>query len=825
MPYTPSSTLTVPATGGYTPSTTLVVDGGAFETYTLTGAISLTVYDTYTLSGSVDITKYSTYSLGGDIQVNVEDKFHLTGVIELNVISSSETYSLSGNIAINVELPFINYALSGAIALSKYAEYALSSAIHINKIVPVTTLSLGVILRIQKYEVFNLSRGIEIVKMPFSSGGLTGQGTGDVIPLPSGNTVKWALRVILDGVDFSSRVTGTVSIDKERNAAVVAVFSIRPSEGLVDVYAWKKKVVSISYLELNSAGAPITFVKLFTGIVDTPIMDASSGHVEFTCTDALQTAVIGAAHEHIDELTPLSKWSKFIYDEEVDGWQYLQQRLETYPYLVGLDANQTLYSMPWVSRAPEWEFNETTIIDSSLSVAVANAVDLVNSVDVTMAAQYDVYRESVFNLQWHDEKWYHGADLIWLLCDMQMICDSVSSAGATFIGNPQFNAIPSSRTLLIEGSPVEFINDGSELLALEFRASVSKRFTQNTLNSMKVQVYSPESVSASGPLRSTVEGNIQVQYAQGMTEKFMATEQVTKWALTAGIGLSEGFDSSTNFITEPQIFQGDGWVYYPKRPYSFTRYKQDGPTSISFSSLNHLPEESEGTYDFSFSAFGHPKTAGEHFYDMDDYATVGSVGDRQALLDTLKAQARTAIVESHRQNTVAFKSFIQPRVERGAMVRVATSSVVASGLVNQIVHEFDIDSGRAESAIIISVSSVKSIGLPEDAVEVYRLSGVISINKRNTQGSGVGIRLAGPYTTTGMIYHNALTCHYHSGVVDNLWEGHITPADRTLNSGPNQFVILFPDLLEANTENATLETALDAWVVDVDQDELFLISK
>jgi hypothetical protein len=838
MAYTPSTTLTIPTGGTYTPSTTLTVTSGGAETYTLSGSISLIKFETYTLqgsinvnkvdaftlSGTVNISKYETYTLSGSISLRVYEAVTLSGSIHINV---EDKFFLRGTVGINVvDLTSSTYTLSGNVVINKVAPSALFGLVVINKVQPVDNAVLSGTVHIKVYETFTLRGKVEISVMPTLTGGPGGQGTGALVVLPPGASTRWQLKVIIDGEDYSSRIVGTASIDRERNSAVIATFSIRPFPGLVNPYLWIKKVVEITYLEHNSSGVLQVYTKLFTGIVDTPIFDSSSGLVEFTCTDDLQNVCMGSSHEYLAAITPLSTWSKYVYDENVDGWEYVQQRLETYPYSLGLNNNQAFFVSPWVSGHIDWEFNENSIMDSSLSVALANSGDIVNSVDVTMSAQYDVFREAVFNLQWEDQNWYTGHDLIWLFSDIQMICDSISSAGATFVGNPLFNVIPSSRVLLINGNNVNFLNDGSELLALEFRASVAKRYTQNTQNNMHTLVYSPESVTSLGALLSNVDGQIQVEYPKQLIDKFNATESVTKWALTAGIGLSEGFDSSLNFITEPQLFQGSGFVYYPKRPYTFTRFKQDSETGISFSSVNHVPLEMSGTYDFSFAAFGHPKQAGEHFYDLDQYATVGGVTERELLLSTLKAQAKTQIVESHRQNTVAFKSFIQPRIERGDMVRVNTSSLIASGLVSQITHELNVDSGLAESSIVVAVSSVKAIGLPGSTTEVYRLAGVIAINVRDIQGSGVGIRLAAPYSKAGINYHKVLPCHYHSGVgtVDDLWEGHITPADRTLNSGPNQFALLFPDLLEANTENATLETTLESQKIAIDQDELFLIS-
>ncbi|WP_269689126.1 hypothetical protein, partial [Klebsiella pneumoniae] len=88
-------------------------------------------------------------------------------------------------------------------------------------------------------------------------------------------------------------LTGELSVDAEENAAKVAVFSLRPSSGQVNPYAWVKAPVEIFYVINDSSGFYLSEVLLFKGLVDTPVYDTTSRITEFTCTDDLQNVILG----------------------------------------------------------------------------------------------------------------------------------------------------------------------------------------------------------------------------------------------------------------------------------------------------------------------------------------------------------------------------------------------------------------------------------------------------------------------------------------------------------------------------------------------------
>jgi len=571
---------------------------------------------------------------------------------------------------------------------------------------------------------------------------------------------------------------------------------------------------------------------LFKGVVDTPIYDTSSRVTEFTCTDNLQKVVLQMSHQEIDALTPLSLWSKYIYNIEVNGWDYLQQRLETYSYSMGLDINRNLFTTPWTTQAIELEFTTATILDESLSVGLANARDIVNTFEVSLEYQYDQYRETVVQFSWQDHNWYFDKPLTWLFCSVQMICDAINGSGGVFLQPPKFNIIPKSefKHIIPEsgiGYETGFINSGQNLIAVEMLCEASKRYSQSINNKTVLQMSNAASVASLGTLRESVSGSIEVKLDPLFTEAFLKTESKTKWLCTAGIGLTAGRDDASNHYTDPLLFVGAGWVPYPKLSYTYTAYPSIDRFHTPFQDHNHTiplsPTEATVIYDLNNTpAGGFSVTPGEHLYDFDDFALFGKKADRELALQVLEAQAKVKLLESHRQNRVAFKTPILPIVYRGQTVRVATPTMFACGPVQQVLHEFNIDDGQAITTVALALSSTRAIGIPEGTTpQTYKLKGTVNLTVQNDINVK-RVNGAVPVNVGTLVYKPVLPCHYHTGTVNPVWDGHITPANWILAPGANQYVVDFPTLPTGNTDNLTIDATLDPIFIDIPQDELVL---
>ena len=330
-------------------------------------AVSSDVYAIPTLTQAW--LPHPTYQMGVDVQFDVLP-INLQPKIEL-VFQVFETYLLGIDVEFDVTLTTAILSIPVTFAVFETYQPVITTRVTVY---PTFTDGIGAQGLGGKVVLTTASGGTELV--PYVGDSVPPMAEPEVPASIDGLAVSWKLSVSLSGVDISARLTGGVSIDQEENAAAIAIFSLRPAAGSVDPYAWIKAPVTIDYIETDSAGNVIYTIRMFSGIVDTPMYNVMTRVCQFTCTDNLQNVISNMSRETIAALTPLAQWTKYIFSEESSGWDYLQQRLETYPYTLHLNTNSQVTVKDWRAAAISLEFTEGAIIDQSLSVTLANAKDV-----------------------------------------------------------------------------------------------------------------------------------------------------------------------------------------------------------------------------------------------------------------------------------------------------------------------------------------------------------------------------------------------------------------------------------------------------------------
>jgi hypothetical protein len=784
----------------------------------------------------------------------------------------SNTFAVVPHLAYTPAIPVqvsvlpINLRPSIDIVFRVFETYSLEIGVVFD--VTVTTYSPTIPVSFVVYETYQPTITTRITVFPTFTDGIGAQGVGgqvalttasggtDVVPYapPSappmaepevplsieGLAISWRLSVSLNGIDISARLTGGVSIDQEESAAAVAVFSIRPAAGSVDPYTWIKAPVTIDYVETDSTGTPIYTIRMFSGIVDTPAYNVMTRVCQFTCTDNLQNVISNMSRDTLAALTPLAQWSKYVYTEESSGWDYLQQRLETYPYTVHLDTNSQVTVKDWRAGVISLEFTEGAIVDQSLSVSLANARDLTNQVTASLGFQQDIYRENVLRLSWFEEMWLSAGDGFneSPKATPQMISDAVSAAGAVFVEDPWWQIQPESGWLTQGSKYVGFLNWGDELLAQGFKALVAKRHKQSVKNVARVTVQSSASIEAIGFARDEKSGTIAVEYTGSLDEAFFASNEVTRFVCTAGPSMTQG---KVTDITYGNTRNGSFGNAYPNLPVKFQKAgdgQQYFGSPFDLADFGHLLDSNNSYNTLTGLASGHLQP-GQHVYDFDSFVVRGSKVERAAALAVVMAQSSRTILASHRQNRVGFTTLLRPTLNRGDTVRVDTDPIKATGVVYQIVHNFNIDNGSALTSVTLALSSAKSVGIRPVASVTFRPEirvtiNVLPVTAKITEVIGQ-VKLVGPHgaLVNGVVKTPAteflssinLDSHIHTGTVDPSWTGHITPsASGTFENKEHTFVIDFPNIPIATTENADIVVYGDTIEVNVPQDELFLLA-
>lgn len=728
-------------------------------------------------------------------QLSIPTYFLVGSYVQLQLPTSFTVVSFPRRISIPAA--FINYEVFD---ISLPTQFSVSHP----------SLQLSIPTLFWKHETFTLGLPARFQVSPGFSSGTGGQGVGSVVHLPTTRSQEWSLQVKLAGVDVSSRLTGKISIDLEESSAAVAVFTLRLPDGMIDPYGWVKAQVEISYEDLVNG---VSYL-LYQGIVDTPAHDAARGLTEFTCTDNLQNIVRKMTHAQVSALLPSAKWSRHVFDETADSWDYLQNLQETYPYALHLDSSGQLVAYNYQSSAIMYEFTDSVIIDGSLSIGLSNGREIVNQVNVSLDSQYEQYRESIAKIRWEGEGVIPlglGAAVVWP-CSANMPVDAIQGAGATFLDDPLFKVQPGNTNRY----GVNMLNPGTDLFVEEFQGLASKRFTQPITESKTFSVQNAASIAQIGLAEEDLSLGVDVVYNESLSEAFTRTRVESKWLCSAGVRLEQPRLTPTSYAPyDPMLPVTNGtqagFITYPLLPIDYEIWDPDAIPNL---------EGRAYRLEDGVRRDGRP-LYGETFYDFDDYVIDGTDAERSLASDVLVAQAIQRVLSTHRQNRVGFTTFMNTSLQRGQTLRVDTSKVKATGVVYQLQHTFDIDQGTALTNVTLALSSSKALGILDGNYDnlIFKLP-----TKFNVVDGSVNSVL--PVDNSTINYNQVMFQHVNENPDDFIygnqhWGGFFTSYTSVKYQ---EFVVEWPDLPETNTGNATVIDNGGIINVDVPNDEFYLIN-
>lgn len=157
----------------------------------------------------------------------------------------------------------------------------------------------------------------------------------------------------------------------------------------------------------------------------------------------------------------------------------------------------------------------------------------------------------------------------------------------------------------------------------------------------------------------------------------------------------------------------------------------------------------------------------------------------QNVTATLLNQARTGVLEAHRQNLVTFKTLLQPQLERHHTVLLDTPEVKAQGKVKHIIHECDFNEGSCLTTVTLAVSRTDSeIEVDEGALELPAKVAKLGNPKIHSEVVDLPTRFGGDKA---------------SETFDNNWEGytgnlHLPPGAEAY---PERFSVATPAIEDA----------------------------
>ena len=318
----------------------------------------------------------------------------------------------------------------------------------------------------------------------------------------------WTTIVTIAGVDVTESIFGNIVIDAEEDSARVADLTIAPASTSFTVAAWVGKSITIDIAAMHT-GSPTSVERLFTGIIDTPVLDLAGRRIGLRCTDDLQGVVEAMDAAAIDAAIPDGYYSPAIFDPAARGWSRAQDRLSTVPASLDLTPAGALRLTAWEpSFAPDLAFTAAHLLDGSLSVSIAGAHDLTNSIAIDFGYRFPRVKAETYAVGYS----YVSAGTIsdfsaalsWFL-QRSAVESAIKSAGAKIVAI-SYTPLPSSGV----GSWIPSPYDAE--LCMGFTATVTFDYGQTIEERHAITVYAPNSIAAVGTRSARLSGALEGVY-------------------------------------------------------------------------------------------------------------------------------------------------------------------------------------------------------------------------------------------------------------------------------------------------------------------------
>lgn len=330
---------------------------------------------------------------------------------------------------------------------------------------------------------------------------------------------RWRLRLMVGGVDWTARLTGSVEIDREEGAAGIARFDLCLPPGPLLPTDWKGRSVTIDYLSTDATGT--TEARRYTGRIAEPAWDRTRRILSCTCSDQIQQQVEAMTVEQVDALAGGS-WSVDLY-EPVSGrshWDYALERLASLPASLDASPDGALRVTSWFAQAPHFRFGPGATLYDSLSVELADLGEQTNQIQIE--ADYRFQR-----LWQHNQSfaWAHpgmeGISGIQGFClwrvdstelpTIEMIRGAVQQGGLTAI-NESYTLLPTTGVYC--NPPQAWINNATDLV-LDCSLSGARRWTQAVTEQYRFTVTAEQSVADVGPVVRRESASLAIETEAG----------------------------------------------------------------------------------------------------------------------------------------------------------------------------------------------------------------------------------------------------------------------------------------------------------------------
>ena len=631
-----------------------------------------------------------------------------------------------------------------------------------------------------------------------------------IVNPPTGtNSVKWAWYCLLNSTDVSSKLIDVISIEFEEDASGIASFTYAPDAGSIDPLVFVGKPVELHWRAYDSSGTLLFTKRRFYGWVADVEWNPDQRVINMTA-DTQMPAYFNALDKDLIKSKIGGLWSNQVWADEDDksGWSYAQEVLSTTENCIWHDANRILQVTPLIANrsdpgdirsaiVPHFTFTDDERFHETLSLEYAQRSEMLNTINISMAFEYQRRRHREITFRWDDINPYDPCAFLtnnYQLCQRTMV-ESAAGSGT-------WKAI----------SPIKWTD-----------------------------------VWAAGGyecgLRNYIVWNI------GTVEGFVNGEPVTVDPATGEETVNEGFGyeyalDASHLCIGASWRAAARWVPDVTENYEIVVKAQDSITAVGVvattEEYNIQNEVDNRDWSNSLVPFETPDMAGaltlsssyDKYFNSDDQAIEGTVTrtDFETAQEVVLAAAKGDIIRAHRLTTVRFTVPFQPDVTLAHTVKIDTPYLVAAGKVKAIRDVWDVSTGEASTEISIAISrhngsgvvnetdSLVALERPEPVDEEY-IPYIVDL-KTYIGGRETSAEYDEEAQTT---WQGFLTNYLYSGLAPD-WS--VNPVINPLIAArtyPYSFVVRGPEINETHTTTSAA-TASQEYVVAIPEDTLTLVA-
>ncbi|EQM66118.1 hypothetical protein QYE80_08090 [Pseudomonas tohonis] len=325
-----------------------------------------------------------------------------------------------------------------------------------------------------------------------------------VVPVVS---VRWSVRLLLNGVDCSHLLTGAVRIQREEGARAIADFDLQFLGEAVNPAGYLGQRVELSFLLWTGSGWTATLA--FRGKLTGPHFNLQTRVLSCECDDQLNEVVEGMDLAAIDAITG-GLWSADVF-EAVDGrsrWDYASERMSSRPASLQLSLEGTLQVTEWAPTArPAFIIPPGTVLFESIEWTPVELSERINVVEIEGDYRFSRLRERHQPFSWEHPD-VHGLSEQDGLCfafgrdntetpDIAMVTQASEEAGYQSIQMPVWGRVPPTGAGAMCNPPFGWTNNFPDLLLRGSWIS-AMRWVQPVTEQYKLRVHSPASVAQAG---------------------------------------------------------------------------------------------------------------------------------------------------------------------------------------------------------------------------------------------------------------------------------------------------------------------------------------